>query len=105
MLWDGDATDENIQTQWKETVDQYKGSVAVGSTGIMYLFPKLATAKPLCIRLYDVSTYYQHSPTTLTRYIDPCIVQVKWEVRAVAWAISAQRPTNPLVIFAPSSIV
>ncbi|EPT03858.1 hypothetical protein FOMPIDRAFT_1157736 [Fomitopsis schrenkii] len=83
VLWDGSVTDEKILVEWKKTVDQYAGSVAVGSTGAMYLFPKLATAKPLCIPLYDET----------------------WEVRAVAWGLSQRRPTNPLVIFAPSSVV
>lgn len=64
MLWDGHVIDENAVAQWQKTVDQYAGSVAVGSTGMMYLFPKLATAKPLCIRLYDVSAHY------IERHID-----------------------------------
>lgn len=42
---------------------------------------------------------------TFRRSVLISIAQDSWEVRAVAWAINLNRPVDPLVIFAPSSIV
>ncbi|GBE78010.1 WD40-repeat-containing domain protein [Sparassis latifolia] len=76
-LW----TDEKQISDWKETVQEYIGSIAVGSRGRLYVFPKLAAAKPFCVRLCDESM----------------------EVHCVTWAL--RDVADPLVVFAASSLI
>ncbi|KZT72824.1 WD40 repeat-like protein [Daedalea quercina L-15889] len=83
VLWDGCVTDEDLLADWKQTVDDYAGTVAIGSTGSFYVFPKLTTAKPFCLRLPDET----------------------WEVRCAAWALNPRHPANPLIVFAPFSVI
>ncbi len=55
-LWDGHALDiPEIKARWEETVQQWTGAVAVGGTGCLYVYPKLATVQALQVTLPEVS--------------------------------------------------
>jgi len=57
-LWEGAVTDTQVLSDWREMVLTYASSVAVGTTGRLYVFPKITAVnlKPLSLRLYDVKT-------------------------------------------------
>ncbi|KAI0963669.1 hypothetical protein AcW1_000683 [Taiwanofungus camphoratus] len=82
-LWDGAVTDDKLLLDWKATVNEWKGTIVAGSTGRLYLFPKLATVRPYCFRLHDAS----------------------WEIRCAAWALSTNAPVDPLIVFTASSAI
>ncbi|EMD42122.1 hypothetical protein CERSUDRAFT_110665 [Gelatoporia subvermispora B] len=88
-LWDGQVTEETILSGWKETAEEWMGTVAVGSTRALLIFPKLATTNPVVIEVPD-----QDPP-----------VQVSNEIHCVAWALNPDFPLDPLIIFAVHSLV
>ena len=49
------AVDPDLKAIWDTMVREWIGTVAVGSHGSFYIFPKLATAKTIHVRLPDVS--------------------------------------------------
>ncbi|KAH9950406.1 hypothetical protein B0H21DRAFT_723297 [Amylocystis lapponica] len=81
-LWDGSVTDAQVLQDWNNMVHEWAGSIAVGSTGRLLVFPKL-TARPLAFRLPDD----------------------KMEVPCAAWALNQNSPTDPLVVFTTSSVI
>ncbi|KAI9065816.1 WD40 repeat-like protein [Trametes sanguinea] len=83
-LWDGHATQEPpLASQWKNVAQKWMGAIAVAATGRLIVFPKLATAKPIVVRLSEPGL----------------------QIDNVAWAISSNRPLEPLIVFTVSSVI
>ncbi|PIL31879.1 hypothetical protein GSI_06583 [Ganoderma sinense ZZ0214-1] len=64
-------------------IKEWMGAIAVGGTGCLCIFPKLATGKPTVVNLSEADA----------------------EITNVAWAISRSEPLKPLIVFTVTSVV
>lgn len=54
-LWDGSLqNDPEWVERWFATIEEWTGTIAAGSLGQLFLFPKLASTTPTIIKLLDV---------------------------------------------------
>ncbi|KAI0335183.1 hypothetical protein GY45DRAFT_1240601 [Cubamyces sp. BRFM 1775] len=89
ILWDGQAAQvPNLLSQWEAVAKKWTGAIAVGATGRLLIFPKLATAIPIEVSLSSESA-----------------LQPDAQVRNVAWILSNNTPLEPLVVFTVSSVI
>ena len=93
-----------LQSDWKTMIRRWSGSVAVGSTGCVYLLRK--KGKPLYIKVPDQALPNNVSEfiAALSAWCDFLCIQETAEsiVRAVAWAVHPVTPTTPVLIIAAS---
>ncbi|KAH7929326.1 WD40 repeat-like protein [Leucogyrophana mollusca] len=83
-LWAGDLDKANFRDGWKEMIDEWSGTIAVGGTGALRVFSTDPSREALSVRL-PVSPNRQGE-------VEPV------SVRAVAWALCQQILFEPLVV-------
>ncbi|CAL1695645.1 unnamed protein product [Somion occarium] len=89
-LWDRGLFDNPEWVEkWKSTVRQWSATIAAGSDGRLYIFPKLASSKPAIVMIMDAERK----------------VNVDRKVHCCAWALNKDAPTDPLLIVAASSLI
>ncbi|KAI0825045.1 WD40-repeat-containing domain protein [Trametes gibbosa] len=85
-LWGGNAVhNPRLATRWSEVVKKWTGAIAVGATGRLLIFPKLATAKSFAVSLSES--------------------EANVKIDNVAWAINTNHPLEPLIVFTVTSVV
>ncbi|KAH9898311.1 WD40-repeat-containing domain protein [Cubamyces lactineus] len=85
ILWDGHAAQvPSLVSQWEAVAKKWMGTIAVGATGRLLIFPKLGNAKPLEVSLSS---------------------EPDAQVQNVAWILSNNTPLEPLVVFTTSSVI
>ena len=57
-LWGG-VQDLELISSWKNAVKPWVGAIAVGATGCLCIYPKLATEKPLPVPLAEVRIAFE----------------------------------------------
>lgn len=45
----------SLESEWQAVTKEWMGATAVGGTGRLFIFPKLATGKPTVVNLSEVS--------------------------------------------------
>ncbi|KAI0361519.1 WD40 repeat-like protein [Trametes cingulata] len=85
-LWGGQAAQEpQLVSQWNKVAKKWMGAIAVGGTGRLLVFPKLAGVKPFSVALAESESDMQ--------------------IDNVAWAINPNRPLEPLILFTITSVI
>ena len=46
---------QDLVSGWRDVAKEWMGAIAVGGTGCLYIFPKLATGKSTVLSVSDVS--------------------------------------------------
>ncbi|KAI0082300.1 WD40 repeat-like protein [Panus rudis PR-1116 ss-1] len=97
-LWNGQFIDDpQSREMWQATVDEWSGTIAVGGTGRVFIFPKLASMKPTMIKLLNQDRK----------------VHADWKVKCLAWALKKpdddeltdiRKPREPILVAAASSV-
>ncbi|KAI0375088.1 WD40 repeat-like protein [Pilatotrama ljubarskyi] len=83
-LWDGHAAQEpQLVSQWRNVSKKWVGAIAVGGTGQLFVFPKLASVKPFSVTLSEPDV----------------------QIDNVAWVINSNRPLEPLIVFTITSVI
>ncbi|KAM5531688.1 hypothetical protein V8D89_014608 [Ganoderma adspersum] len=83
VLWDGHMRHRSLESEWQAVTKEWMGAIAVGGTGRLFIFPKLATGKPTVVNLSEADA----------------------EITNIAWAISRKEPLKPLVVFTVTSVI
>ena len=55
VLWDGNMQLGGLESKWRDVAEKWMGAIAVGGTGRLCIFPKLATGRPTVVNISDVS--------------------------------------------------
>ncbi|KAI0655167.1 WD40 repeat-like protein [Cubamyces menziesii] len=88
ILWDGHAAQvPSLVSQWEAVAKKWMGAIAVGATGRLLIFPKLAGAKAIEVSLSSE------------------VCNPEAQVQNVAWILSNDTPLEPLVVFTVSSVI
>ncbi|KAI0735080.1 WD40 repeat-like protein [Earliella scabrosa] len=83
-LWGGHALSfPELKARWDETAGRWSGAVAVGGTGCIHVFEKMAAVQPLEVTLPESDA----------------------EVQNITWAISSVEPVKPLLVFTITSVI
>ncbi|KAI0756903.1 WD40 repeat-like protein [Daedaleopsis nitida] len=83
-LWGGHSLhDPENRARWVEAVQRWMGAIAVGCTGCVIIYPKLATVRPIRVRLPEIDA----------------------EVQNIAWALMFKPHVRPLLVFTVNSVI
>ena len=102
-LWGGHALSfPELKARWDETAGRWSGAVAVGGTGCIHVFEKMAAVQPLEVTLPEVGTTDHLASNAHTNATS---MQSDAEVQNITWAISSVEPVKPLLVFTITSVI
>lgn len=85
-LWSGDMNKPDIREGWKLMIDSFVGAIVVGGTNSVAVLPSKGSPGGFCLRISDDKTPQAY-------------------FRAVAWALSNEKPLEPLIVCSRGSML